>query len=119
VEEVYTCQRIESWLLSDEAAIRNAFNLRKVKAANENGWTFSVDADRVLAARLGRDIVVSGPGGDAPGSWIPLRLAEGRESDQVVTDLVRQMESIADVLSAFSRSPPITVPAEVEGNSVD
>jgi hypothetical protein len=77
-----------------------------IKARTAGTWSFSMDADRELAARFGRNSVVAGPEGDAAGSWIPLRLAEGREFDHVVADMIRQMKAIAGVLGTLRLASP-------------
>jgi hypothetical protein len=77
-----------------------------VKAATASGWFFSMDADRGLATRFGRNSVVAGPEGEAAGSWIPVRLTEGREFDQVVAAMIRQITSIAEVLGALPQVQP-------------
>lgn len=84
-------------------------------------WKPSEAADRALARHYGADECISVlDGWGAGGTWLAIRLLEGRELDIVVSDIVRQLAGVADVLSRISHAKPSAgLPDEAEPEGAD
>lgn len=77
-------------------------------------WKPSDAADRALVRHYGNDACISVTDGwGAGGTWLAIRLLEGRELDTVVSDVVRQLADVAGVLSRVSHSEPSAGPPDV------
>lgn len=84
-------------------------------------WRSSEALDRALASRYGTDECFSVPNGlGSVGVWLAIRVLEGREIDLVVSDVVRQLSEVAEVLSEVSHTQPCSgLPEEAESEGAE
>lgn len=82
-------------------------------------WKPSDVVDQALARHYGSDECISvRDGWGAGGTWLAIRVLEGRELDVVVSDVVRQLADVADVLSGVTHAEPSAGPPD-EASPVD
>jgi hypothetical protein len=79
-------------------------------------WKYTVETDQAMNHHLGKEACFAVRAGSDRGTWTPIHLPEGRERDDVVAAMVRQIEKVAKAVSGLTpvSGPQVPPPGEVD-----